>query len=149
MAKRRIERKPVTNLDALCEAYDYDKPSAFSRGMKVKHGNVVTLYISGTASVDEKGESVHIGDLEAQMDRMYHNVTLLLESDGADWHDVVRTTYYLRDIDRDYEEFNVCRCDFYRKVGLAYPPASTGVEARLCRPELLVEMEAIAMYVEE
>jgi len=149
MAKRRIEHSPVTNLKALCEAYDYGKPSAFSRAMKVKCGNVVTIYVSGTASIDEKGVSLHIGDLKAQMDRMYQNVTMLLETEGADWHDVVRTTYYLRDIDRDYDPFNVYRCDFYEKVGLPFPPASTGVEARLCRPELLIEMEAIAMYIED
>jgi enamine deaminase RidA (YjgF/YER057c/UK114 family) len=58
----------------------------------------------------------------------------------------VRTTCYLRDIDRDYEAFNEERTAFYTELGLDPFPASTGIEAKLCRPELLVEIEAIAMF---
>jgi enamine deaminase RidA (YjgF/YER057c/UK114 family) len=59
---------------------------------------------------------------------------------------VVRTTCYLRDIERDYEAFNEERTAFYREQGLDPLPASTGIQAILCRPELLVEIEAIAMF---
>ena len=141
-----IEKRAITNLGVLNEAYEYAKPSSFSRGMRIDIGNIVILLISGTASIDEQGVSVHIGDFRAQMRRTYKNITALLAAEGATWHDIVRTTCYLRDIDRDYAEFNEERTAFFREQGLDPLPASTGIEARLCRPELLVEMEAIAMF---
>src|SRR5215472_15550558 len=101
-----IEKRAITNLGVLNEAYDYAKPSSFSRGMRIDIGDVAVLLISGTASIDENGVSVHVGDFRAQMRRTYKNITALLDEEGATWHDVVRTTCYLRDIDRDYAEFN-------------------------------------------
>jgi len=59
---------------------------------------------------------------------------------------VVRTTCYLRDIERDYALFNETRTQFFREQGLNPLPASTGIQAILCRPELLIEMEAIAIF---
>ena len=89
---------------------------------------------------------VHVGDFRAQPRRTYDNITGLLESEGATWHDIVRTTCYLRDIDRDYAAFNEERTAFFTEQGLDPLPASTGIQAILCRPELLVEIEAIAMF---
>jgi hypothetical protein len=54
-------------------------------------------------------------------------------------------TCYLRDIERDYKDFNEERTAFYKEQGLNPLPASTGIQAILCRPDLLVEIEAIAM----
>jgi 2-iminobutanoate/2-iminopropanoate deaminase len=141
-----IQKRAITNLGVLNEAYDYAKPSSFSRGMRIDLNGVVILLISGTASIDDKGETVHVGDFRAQMRRTYQNITALLAAEGATWHDIVRTTCYLRDIDRDYVEFNEERTAFFKQQGLDPLPASTGIEAKLCRPELLVEMEAIAMF---
>jgi 2-iminobutanoate/2-iminopropanoate deaminase len=140
VAKRAMSAPHVLN-----EAYDYQRPSSFVRGMRIELGEFLLLLISGTASVDEHGASVHIGDFRAQCRRMWKNVTELLAAEGATWHDVVRTTYYLRDIDRDYADFNEERTAFYRELKLDPLPASTGIQAKLCRPELLVEMEAIAL----
>jgi enamine deaminase RidA (YjgF/YER057c/UK114 family) len=141
-----IEKRAMTNLHVLNEAFAYEKPSSFSRGMRIDIGNVVILLISGTASIDGAGNTVHVGDFRAQCRRTYQNITGLLESEGATWHDIVRTSCYLRDIDRDYAEFNEERTKFFAEQGLDPLPASTGIEAKLCRPELLVEMEAIAMF---
>jgi len=141
-----IEKRAMTNLHVLNEAFCYQKPSSFSRGMRIDIGNVVILLISGTASIDEAGDTVHVGDFRAQCRRTYQNITGLLESEGATWHDIVRTSCYLRDIDRDYAEFNEERTKFFAEQGLDPLPASTGIEAKLCRPDLLVEMEAIAMF---
>ena len=107
---------------------------------------LVILLISGTASIDENGQTVHVGDFRAQQRRTYKNITALLEAEGATWHDIVRTTCYLRDIDRDYAAFNQERTAFYKEQRLDPLPASTGIQAKLCRPELLVEIEAIAMF---
>jgi len=141
-----VEKRAVTDLHVLNEAFDYERPSSFSRGMRIDLNGLVILLISGTASIDEKGETVHVGDFRAQCRRTFYNITGLLESEGATWHDVVRTTFYLRDIDRDYREFNDERTAFYKQQGLDPLPASTGIQAKLCRPDLLVEGEAIAMF---
>ena len=142
----RIEKKAMTALGVLNEAYQYQKPSSFSRGIRIDLGGIVILLISGTASIDENGASVHLGDLRAQCRRTFLNITGLLESEGATWKDIVRTTCYLRDIERDYAAFNEERTVFYRQQALDPLPASTGIQAILCRPELLVEIEAIAMF---
>jgi 2-iminobutanoate/2-iminopropanoate deaminase len=120
--------------------------SAFSRGLRLDIKGVTILLISGTASVDEKGRTVHAGDFRAQTWRTYRNITGLLEAEGATWKDVVRTTCYLRDIERDYEAFNEIRTEFFKQQGLDPLPASTGIQAILCRPDLLVEIEAMAIF---
>jgi enamine deaminase RidA (YjgF/YER057c/UK114 family) len=141
-----VEKRAITNHRVLNEAYDYNKPSSFVRGMRIDLNGLTILLISGTASIDENGVSVHIGDFKAQLRRTYHNITGLLESEGATWHDIVRTTCYMRDIDRDYDTFNKERTKFFQEQGLDPVPASTGIQAILCRPELLIEIEAIAMF---
>jgi enamine deaminase RidA (YjgF/YER057c/UK114 family) len=117
--------------------------------MRIDLKGVTILLISGTASIDERGNTVHVGDLRAQTRRTFQNITELLAAEGATWHDVVRTTCYLRDIERDYKAFNEERTDFYREQKLVPLPASTGIQVILCRPDLLVEIEAIAMFRHE
>jgi enamine deaminase RidA (YjgF/YER057c/UK114 family) len=123
LERKEIKKRAISAPRALNEAYDYDQPVPFSRGMRVEVGPATFLFLSGTASVGDHGESLHIGDLEAQ----------------------TRRTCYLRDIERDYDAFNRERKAFYDAEGLDPYPASTGIQAILCRPELLVEIEAIAI----
>lgn len=146
LATAPVEKRAITNLKVLNEAYAYAKPSSFSRGMRIDLGKFTILLISGTASIDENGVSIHIGDFKAQLRRTFQNITALLEAEGATWKDMVRTTCYLRDIERDYQAFNEERTAFYDEQGLDPLPASTGIQAILCRPELLIEIEAIAMF---
>jgi len=146
IAHAPLEKRAMTNHGVLNEAYAYAKPSSFSRGMRIDLNGLTILLISGTASIDEYGVSVHIGDFRAQMKRTLDNITGLLESEGCTWHDIVRTSCYLRDIDRDYDAFNEERTAFFKAQGLDPLPASTGIQAHLCRPELLIEIEAIAMF---
>jgi enamine deaminase RidA (YjgF/YER057c/UK114 family) len=138
--KRAIHAPVVIN-----EAYSYTKPSSFSRGLTFNLDSSKFLLVSGTASVNEEGKAAHVGDFRAQCWRTYRNITQLLESEGMSWHDVVRTTCYLRDIERDYKDFNEVRTAFFNWMGLDPLPASTGVQARLCWDDLLVEIEAIAI----
>ncbi|MGC2619628.1 MAG: Rid family hydrolase [Acidobacteriaceae bacterium] len=146
LAHAPIEKRAITNHDVLNEAFAYAKPSSFSRGMRIDLNGLTILLISGTASIDENGVSVHIGDFPAQLRKTLDNITGLLASEGCTWHDIVRTSCYLRDIDRDYDVFNKGRTAFFQEQGLDPLPASTGIQAKLCRPELLVEIEAIAMF---
>ncbi len=141
MGKRAIHAPEVLN-----EAPDYSTSTAFSRGLRVElPGGGILLLLSGTASVGSHGETVHPGDFRAQCWRTYRNLTNLLESERASWSDVVRTTCYLRNIERDYEDFNRIRTEFFLALGLDPFPASTGIQAHLCRNDLLVEIEAMAI----
>ena len=140
-----IEKFAVHAPQVINEAYDYKKPSSFSRALKLEIGDYKILLISGTASVNEEGKAEHIGDFNAQLWRTYVNITNLLKAEGMSWHDVVRTTNYLRDIERDYAEFNKIRTTFYHWMKLDPLPASTGIQARLCWETLLVEIEVYAV----
>lgn len=140
-----IEKHAIRAGTVLNEAYDYPRPSSFTRGLRLDIGDKTMLLISGTASIDDAGLTVHEGDFRAQLWRTYRNISALLESEGATWHDIVRTTCYLRDIERDYKDFNEVRTAFFDWLGLDPLPASTGIQARLCREDLLVEIEAIAV----
>ncbi|MFO1499036.1 MAG: Rid family hydrolase [Verrucomicrobiota bacterium] len=143
-----VRKSAITAPSVLNEAPAYG--SAFTRGLRVDlPGGVTHLLISGTASVGEAGETLYPGDFRAQLWRTYRNITKLLESEGACWHDVVRTTCYIRDIERDYAEFNNIRNEFFRALGLDPFPASTGIQARICRSDLLVEIEAVAILVRD
>ncbi len=146
---RQVQRRAISAPSVLNEAYAYERPSSFSRGLRLDLNGLVILLISGTASIDEHGRTVHAGDFRAQVRRTYRNITELLAAEGASWKDVVRTTCYLRDIERDYAAFNEERTDFFQEQALDPLPASTGIQAILCRPDLLVEMEAIAMFIPE
>ena len=140
-----IEKHVVHAPQVINEAYDYQKPSSFSRALRLDFGGHKVLLISGTASVNEEGKAEHIGDFKAQLWRTYVNITNLLAAEGMTWHDVVRTTNYLRDIERDYAEFNKIRTCFYKWLKLDPLPASTGIQARLCWETLLVEIEVYAI----
>jgi enamine deaminase RidA (YjgF/YER057c/UK114 family) len=144
--KRPPIEKHVTHAPhVINEAYDYKKPSSFSRALRLDFGGHKVLLISGTASVNEEGKAEHIGDFKAQVWRTYLNITNLLEAEDMTWHDVVRTTNYLRDIERDYAEFNKIRTTFYNWMNLDPLPASTGIQARLCWETLLIEIEVYAI----
>jgi 2-iminobutanoate/2-iminopropanoate deaminase len=142
----QVPRHVIGAPEVLNEAFDYELPSSFTRGLgvRIESGQQV-LWLSGTASIDELGATVHAGDFRAQTWRTYRNLTELLKSAGASWHDVVRTSCYLRDIERDYDDFNRIRTLFFDCLGLDPLPASTGIQARLCRSDLLIEIEAFAV----
>ena len=127
-----IEKKPVCAPRVLNEAYDYELPSSFSRGSRLEFGSVaVTAYFGHSLHWRQWG-NVAPGRFPRPNRRNLHNITALLESEGASWKDVVRTTCYLRDIERDYAAFNEERTAFYREQDLHPVPASTGIQAIRC-----------------
>jgi enamine deaminase RidA (YjgF/YER057c/UK114 family) len=121
----------------LNEAWNYG--ADFSRGLRLVEANKVTLHISGTASIDERGRSVHTGDFDAQADRMLDNIEGLLAQQGASVANLVSGITYLKhsgDAPRLQEKF--------RQRGFETFPCAI-VQASLCRPELLCETEAVAL----
>jgi len=120
--------------------------AAFPRGLKVELDNVIMLFISGTASVAPDDSTAHVGDFHAQAIHTYKNIQSLLEKENATFKDIVKFTVYLKTMD-DYAEINTARDEFFASVGLTREelPASTCIEAKLCREELLIEIEAMAL----
>ena len=113
--------------------------SDFSRGMRVEEPNRVALFISGTASLDEAGRTVHVDDFDAQVDRMLFNVRALLEGQGAGFDDVVSAITYVKHA-RDAAPLQ----EKLLEAGYQGFPNSI-VEAPVCRPELLCETELLAL----
>ncbi len=128
----------------LNEAESYG--SAFARAtlVQLKEGDAMLL-VSGTASVGSAGETLYRGDFRAQCWRTYRNITGLLNTAHLTWFDVLRATCYLRDIERDYADFNQIRTWLFNWLGVHPYPSSTGIQAILCRPELLIEIEVLAL----
>ncbi len=111
----------------------------FVRGVRLEETNKIALHVSGTASVDEAGGTAHVGDFDAQVDRMLVNLEALLEVQGAGFEDVVSAISYLkhpRDADRLRAKF--------REAGFEGFPNAL-VQAEVCRPELLCETELLAV----
>jgi enamine deaminase RidA (YjgF/YER057c/UK114 family) len=147
-AVQPIERRALSAPAAMCEAYHYSRPVTFSRGMEVRLPGAKLVFVSGTASVGEDGRSLFPGDFRAQARRAFENAAAVLADAGASWREVVKVTIYIRDIGRDYAAFNDVRAEFFKDANLAVFPASTCVEAHLCREDLLVEMEMLAVVGE-
>jgi enamine deaminase RidA (YjgF/YER057c/UK114 family) len=129
--------RTVMTSPTLNEAGQYG--ADFVRGMKVVEANRIALHVSGTASIDEHGRTAHIGDFEAQADRMLVNIAALLDGQGASFGDVVYAITYLKHpADAARLRLMLRERDFE-----GFPHAL--VAAPICRPDLLCETEALAV----
>jgi len=127
----------VMHTPTLNEAWQYG--SDFSRGLKVVEANRIALYISGTASVDEEGRTVHLGDLDAQARRMIRNISTLLQGQAAGLDNLVSAVTYVKRA-HDAARMRQILADY----GLMNIPNAV-VHAEVCRPDLLCEMEGVAV----
>ena len=121
--------------DFLSTTYEYGV--TFERGVSIDFGDRRKVYISGTASIDHKGNITHPGDVVKQVKRIWENVeALLIEADCA-LDDIMQILIYLRDI-ADYKSVR-------RLYEAKFPNVpKLIVLAPICRPGWLVEMECIA-----
>lgn len=110
----------------------------FERGTAVHYPGRRHVFISGTASINNKGEIVHTGDIAGQTLRMMENVGVLLKEAGCSPKDIMQITVYLRD---------VADIDCVRRLVEQFFPQQpkTFLWAPVCRPGWLVEMECIAV----
>ncbi|MBO2454698.1 RidA family protein [Actinomadura barringtoniae] len=98
--------------------------------------------VSGQIALDAGGQLVGVGDLAAQTRQVLANLHAALAAAGADWDHVVKIGYYLTDV----TQVAVMRAARDEIVPAAFAPASTLVEvSRLVRPDLLVEIDALAV----
>jgi enamine deaminase RidA (YjgF/YER057c/UK114 family) len=131
----RLETSAMTT-PTLNEACTYG--SDFSRGLRIVENNKVALYVSGTASVDEKGCTVHVNDFKGQVERMLLNVETLLAAQRASFQHVLSAVTYVK----SPEDAAVLR-RMLRERDLENLPNAL-VHAAVCRPDLLCEIEIMA-----
>ncbi len=97
------------------------------------------LFTAGQIALDPATGQVIAGGVAEQTERVFQNLTAVLQSAGATWTDVVKTTVFLQDM-RDFPTVNEV---YARMVGDARPARSTVAVSGLPRG-VLVEIEAIA-----
>ena len=119
------------------EATEYG--SAFARGMALTLGEWRYVLVSGTASIDDRGATVHVGDFERQTRQTLDAVASVLEEGGASIADLDQATAFLK---------NPCDSRAFDRIlentGLGGVPLVT-VEADVCRDDLLFEIDATAV----
>jgi enamine deaminase RidA (YjgF/YER057c/UK114 family) len=99
-----------------------------------------TIFVSGQLARNAKGEVVGQGDMRAQIRQTGENIKAALAAAGATLHDVVKTNTYVTDIEEFFKHTDV-RMEYFGAL-----PTSTTVEVRrLAHPDLLVEIEVIAV----
>lgn len=110
----------------------------FERGTVVRYPDRRHIYISGTASIDNKGRILHEGDIVGQTNRMIENVEILLKEAGCGFGQVGSMIVYLRDA-ADYAVVE-------KILDRRFPDCPrVMVQAPVCRPGWLVEMECVAI----
>jgi reactive intermediate/imine deaminase len=115
------------------------KPTGYTHVVEVKGGR--TLYVSGQIAVDQAGAVVGKGDLKEQTRQVFENLKSALAASGARFDHVVKITVFMTDVS-EIQTFRDVRDRYFTKD----PPASSLVQVvRLSRPELMIEIEAVAV----
>ncbi len=116
----------------------YEYGVTFERGTRIDYGDRRHVYISGTASINNRGEVVHVGDIVRQTERMWENVEALLAEADTSFDDVAQIIVYLRDV----SDAAIVRRMFEER----FPDTPYVITlAPVCRPTWLIEMECIAI----
>lgn len=126
----------LNDFSRLCLTKDYGV--TFERGTRIAFADRMHYYISGTASIDNRGNVLHIGDVQKQTERAIENVDALLKSGGATMDDMMYMIAYLRD-PADFQCVSQYLHDTFPNLPCIV------VQGRVCRPEWLVEVEGIAV----
>jgi len=134
------EKLEVTRINNPRQSEAGSYGSSFSRAVEVTHGGLSQLFISGTASINERGETVYLDDLEGQIVHTMMNVGTLLRIRGVGWEDVcISTAFFKR------AEYVPALGRIMRTLGVPRFPV-VSVVADVCRHDLLFELEATAVY---
>lgn len=116
----------------------YEYGVSFERGTYVDYGDRRQVFISGTASINNRGEIMYPGDIRRQTQRMWENVETLLAEAECTFEHVGHLIVYLRDI----SDYAVVR-DMFEERFPSIPKVY--LQAPVCRPGWLVEMECMAV----
>ena len=112
---------------------------SFERGTAIEYGDRIHALISGTASIDNRGQIVHPGDVRRQTERMWENISTLLDEAGMDMDaDIASMDVYLRDM----ADYATVRKLFDER----FPKRPKNILlAPVCRPGWLIEMECLSV----
>jgi len=133
-----IEATQVRHLKALSHlSPTHDYGVAFERGTTIDYGDRRHIFISGTASINHKGQILHEKDIALQTDRVFENTEALLHEADASLADVTSMIVYLRDIS------DTAFTHEYLQRKYPHIPAVV-VVAPICRPGWLIEIECTA-----
>lgn len=134
-----VRRRLYNPLQSEADGATYPLKPAFARGMLVDDGEHQDLQISGTASIDAAGRTVFGGDPAAQIRQTLRNVTRLLEVEGFEPRDICQATYHFKseDVLRHFDAVSA-EMGFAEVVGPC-------VVTNICRPDLLFEVDGIAI----
>jgi 2-iminobutanoate/2-iminopropanoate deaminase len=113
--------------------------SSYSAGISVTAGRLV--FISGIVAMDENGDVIAPGDMEAQTRHIFGRIAELLAEAGADFRHVVKITTFVTDMSQ-YADFSKVRGEVFRD---GYPASATVGVSALVFDGLVVEVEAIAV----
>ena len=116
------------------------KPTGYTHVVVAPDGR--TVYVAGQVAFDSTGQVVGSGDFRAQAEQVFRNLSRALMSVGGSLEDVIKTTTFVTDLK------NVAPLREVRGKHLhsTHPPANTLlVVSSLARPELLLEIEAVAV----
>ena len=116
----------------------YEYGVSFERGTYVDYGDRRQVFISGTASINNRGEIMYPGDIRKQTLRMWENVETLLAEAECTFEHVGHLIVYLRDI-ADYTVVQEMFEERFLHIPKVY------LQAPVCRPGWLVEMECMAV----
>jgi enamine deaminase RidA (YjgF/YER057c/UK114 family) len=117
------------------------RPPAEYYAHVTKAGNMV--FVAGQAAVDKDNKMVGVGDITAQAEEVFRQLQECLRAAGTDLNHIVKLNTYLTRPE-DNRPVAAVRSKYFRESGLL--PASTMViVARLARPEMLIEVECIAV----
>jgi enamine deaminase RidA (YjgF/YER057c/UK114 family) len=116
----------------------YEYGVSFERGTYVDYGDRRQVFISGTASINNRGEVVYPGDIRKQAERMWENVEVLLAEAECTYEHVGHLLVYLRDI-ADFMVVQEMFEERFPNIPKVY------LQAPVCRPGWLIEMECMAV----
>ncbi len=114
----------------------------FERGLRVRFGDRSHLHVSGTASIDDKGDVLHLGDVVGQTRRAIENVRALLAEQQAAVADLAYLICYVR----NFHEWSLVQDVLNAELGTEIPLVP--VVAKVCRPSWLFEMEGVALVAD-
>lgn len=117
-------------------------PPGYSQVVEVRADRLI--FIAGQTALDAGGALVGKGDLATQVDQVFRNLGTALRAVGCTAADLVKLTVFLRDMN-DLGAYREARNRFFATVTPVAAPAVTLIEvSRLCGPDFLIEIEAIA-----
>jgi enamine deaminase RidA (YjgF/YER057c/UK114 family) len=117
-------------------------PNGYSHVVETPSGR--TVYTAGQVALDRAGNLVGVGDFRAQTEQVFANLSEALRAVGANFGHVVKLTIFVTDLSP--ENLSTLRDVRDRHIDATRGPASSLVQVtKLFRPELLIEIEAIAV----